>query len=204
MTSAPTIMIARFFSRCSLWNPALPRRTGRAARSSIGTHLHGKFYFDPKGGRSGKVDYSLALMLEDDFSFHQRQQRAWRLDAVNLEKGILTVTGLSLARQTPDAKPTLFKVNPATRVWLGRGFGTPYESHARPVAPAEPDRGHPQGTGRCTDLWLDEESRQLARAQQNEVHRAYEKAHGLPGWIDAVDNEQSLLHVTLFAGLIRR
>ena len=32
------------------------------------------------------------------------------------------------------------------------------------------------------------------------VHRAYEKAHGLPGWIDAVDNERSLITITLFGG----
>ena len=33
------------------------------------------------------------------------------------------------------------------------------------------------------------------------MHRAYEKAHGLPGWIDAVDNEKRLVTVTLFAGI---
>ncbi len=57
-----------------------------------------------------------------------------------------------------------------------------------------------KGPGRCTDIWLDEESRALAAAQQIEVHRAYEKAHGLPGWIEAVDNEASRVSVILFGG----
>jgi hypothetical protein len=165
----------------------------------IGTHLHGQFYFDAKGkparGGSGR-----AFLLEDDFSFHQRQQRAWRVDSVNSDKGSLTVTGLSLAENKVDSKPTVFKVNPATRVWKDRGFGTLTDLAAGQNVLINITVATLKGPGRATDIWLDDESRTLAAARQNEVHRAHQKSHGLPGWIESVDNEKSLLTVTLFGG----
>ncbi|MDB6136066.1 MAG: hypothetical protein JWM59_4309 [Verrucomicrobiales bacterium] len=165
----------------------------------IGTHLHGQFYFDAKGmpvkGGSG-----LALLLEDDFSFHQRRQRAWRLDTVNLDKGQISVTGLPPADNQAGEKPTVFKVNPATRVWKDRGFGALSD-----LAPGQNilfniTAATLKGPGLVTDIWLDDESRRLAAARQNECHRAYQKSHGLPGWIDAVDNGEAVITVTLFGG----
>ena len=166
----------------------------------IGTRLHGQFYFEAKTGKPVKGGFGMAFLLEDDFSFQQRQQRAWRLDAVNLDKGNITVTGLSLPENKPDAKPTVFKVNAATRVWKHRGFGALTNLAVGQTIVLNITVATLKGPGRCTDLWLDDESRQLASAHQTEVHRAYEKAHGLPGWIDAVDNEKSLVTLTLFGG----
>ena len=66
---------------------------------------------------------------------------------------------------------------------------TPYAAEADAMLQGMEDSGTNitvatlKGPGRCTDIWLDGESRQVAAAGQNEVHRAYEKAHGLPGWI---------------------
>lgn len=165
----------------------------------IGTHLHGQFYFDAKG-MPVKGGSAQGFLLEDDFSFQQRQQRAWRIDAVNLDKGSITVTGLSLADHKPDEKPTVFKVNSATRIWKGTGFVTTTNLAAGQTVLLNITVATLKGPGRCTDLWLDDESRALAAAHQTEVHRAYEKAHGLAGWIDAVDNEKSHVTVTLFGG----
>ncbi len=166
----------------------------------IGTHLHGQFYFDAKMGRPVKGGFARAFLLEDDFSFQQRQHRAWRLDAVNLDKGSITVTGLSLADHKPDAKPVVFKVNPATRIWKGPGFGALTNLAVGQSLLLNITVATLKGPGRCTDIWLDDESRSLAAAHQTEVHRAYEKTHGLPGWIDAVDNDKSHITVTLFGG----
>ena len=166
----------------------------------IGTHLHGQFYFDAKKGIPVKGGFAQGFLLEDDFSFQQRQKRVWRLDALQLDKGIITVTGLSLADNKPDAKPTVFKVNPAPRVWNGRGFGALTNLAVGQSLLLNITVATLKGPGRCTDIWIDDESRQLAATQQNEVHRAYAKAHGLPGWIDAVDNEKSHVTITLFGG----
>ena len=55
----------------------------------IGTHLHGFFYWEPKGGADGKGAFTKAVRLEDDFSFLARQQRTWKVEAVDLEKETL-------------------------------------------------------------------------------------------------------------------
>ena len=166
----------------------------------IGTHLHGQFYFDPKAGKDGKGAFTRAFLLEDDFSFHQRQKRTWRLDAVQLDKGAITCTGLSLADNKPDGKPTVFRVNAATRIWKDRGFGALTDLAVGQSLLLNITVATLKGPGRSTDIWLDDECRNFAIAHQTEVHRAYQKAHGLPGWIDAVDNEKNHVTVTLFGG----
>lgn len=165
----------------------------------IGTHLHGEFYYDRKAGKNGKGAYSLGFLLEDDFSFLKRRERAWRLDDVNIGKGTLTVTGVSTRDKKADAKATVFKVNGATRVWMGSGFGALTNLTPGQLLFINITVATLKGPGRCTDIWIDDESRQLASAHQMEAHRAYERTHGLPGWIDAVDNEKNLLTVTLFS-----
>ena len=166
----------------------------------IGTHLHGQFYFDPKAGKDGKGAYTRVFLLGDDFSFQQRQQRNWRIDALQLDKGTITVMGVSSPDSKTDAKPTIFKVNPATRIWKEHCIGALTDLAVGQSVLLNITVATLKGPGRCTDIWLDEESRQLAAQQQNELHRAYEKAHGLPGWIDSVDNEKRLVTVTLFGG----
>lgn len=165
----------------------------------IGTHLHGQFYFDAKG-KPVKGGSGTAFLLEDDFSFHQRRQRVWRLDTVNLDKQTVTVTGLSRTDNQPDAKPTVFQINPATQVWKGDGFGALTDLAAGQSLLLNVTVATLKGPGHATDIWLDDPSRAAASAHQLEVHRAYQKWHGLPGWIDTVDNAQSLVTVTLFGG----
>ncbi len=165
----------------------------------IGTHLHGQFFFDEKG-KPARGGSGLALLLEDDFSAHHRQQRAWRVDSVDPDKGNLTVTGVSLTGGKTEGKPTVFKINPATRVWKSSGFGTLTDIAAGQNVLINITVATLKGPGRITDIWLDDESRALAAARQNEVHRAHQKSHGLPGWIDRVDNGTNTIEVTLFGG----
>ncbi len=183
----------------------------------IGTHLHGWFYQPPtepkeskdaKGRKaakpqvprherlSGEAGFSLAFRLEDDFSFLAHQQRAWRVEAVDLEKNALTVTGITAGKA--DAKVTLFQLVPGTRVWKARGFGVLTDLVAGQSVFINLTYATLKGPGRCTDIWLDAESRTLATTQQAEIHRQSLRERGFGGWIDAVDNQQSTLVVTLF------
>ena len=166
----------------------------------IGTHLHGQFYFDEKAGKDGKGACTKALRLEDDFSYFTRQQRAWRVDAVDLEKGTLMVTGVSTDGKQVAAKPTAFVVSAATRIWKGRVIGALSD-----LAPGQSVLINLtvctlKGPGRCTDIWVDAESRDVASKLQVEVHRQFQREHGLPGWIETVDNKQSIITMALFAG----
>jgi hypothetical protein len=55
-----------------------------------------------------------------------------------------------------------------------------------------------KGPGRCTDLWLDDEARATARERQLEVHKLWQREHGLGCWVDAVDNPAGTVTVTFF------
>ncbi|NBV20421.1 MAG: hypothetical protein EBS05_00245 [Proteobacteria bacterium] len=183
----------------------------------IGTHLHGWFYQEPaapkeskevKGKKGAKntvpryerlgleASYNLALRLEDDFTYCVGLKREWRVDAVDLEKGVLTATGLTAGKA--DAKATAFQVVPATRVWKGHGFGGLTNLAEGQTVLLNLTYATLKGPGRCTDIWLDAESRTVATAQQAEVHRQSLRERGFAGWIDAVDNQQSIVTITLF------
>jgi hypothetical protein len=185
----------------------------------IGTHLHGWFYQTPaepkepkdaKGKRAAaktqvpryerlsiEAAFNLASRLEDDFSHLARLQRAWRVDAVDLEKNILTATGITAGKA--DVKVTLFQLVPGTRVWKGRGFGSIADLAVGQSVFINLTYATLKGPGRCKDIWLDAESRALATAQQQEVHKQNLRERGFAGWIDAVDNQQAIVTVTLFS-----
>ncbi len=166
----------------------------------LGTHLHGQFYFDEKAGKDGKGAFTKVLRLEDDFSFSARQKRLWRIEAFDLENGKLTAIGAGPEEHAADAKPAIFEVNAATRVWKGRAIGTLNDLAAGQAVLLDLTICTLAGPGRCTDIWLDAESREVATAQQLEVHRQFQREHGLAGWVDEVDNQTNIMTVTLFAG----
>ena len=166
----------------------------------IGTHLHGQFYFEEKAGKDGKGAFTKAIRIEDDFSYFARQQRLWRVDAVDLAKGTMTVTGVCADGSQPDGKPTALVVNAATRVWKGRAIGSLADLAPGQSVLADLTLCTLKGPGRCTDIWLDAESREVAAAHQLEVHRQFQHEHGLPGWVADVDNQRGIVTMALFAG----
>ena len=163
----------------------------------IGTHLHGQFYVEDK---AGKQVFSKVLRLEDDFSYFAGKQRLWRVDAVALDKGNLTLTGIGPSEGQADAKPTTFRIGPATRIWKERGIGALADVAAGQQVLINLTFCTLKGPGRVTDVWLDPESRAAATAQQMEIHRHFSREHGLAARVDEVDNQQRIVTVTLFAG----
>ena len=163
----------------------------------IGTHLHGLFFVNDAPAKNQKPVFNRVLQLEDDFSRFTRLKKFWRVDAVEIDKQRLTVTGVG-ENDAADAKPTVFQIVPATRVWKGSGAGT-----LKDLAPGMKILANLtvctlKGPGRCTDLWLDDESRAQARQRQYEVHKLWQREHGLGCWIDTVDNQAGTVTVTLF------
>jgi hypothetical protein len=163
----------------------------------IGTHLHGLFYVQDAPGKNQKPVFNRVLQLEDDFSRFTRLKRSWRVDSVEIDKSKLTVTGVA-EDGAADAKPTVLQIGAATRVWKGRGFGT-----LKDLAPGLKILANLtvctlKGPGRCVDLWLDDESRAVARERQFEVHKLFQREHGLGCWIESVDNQAGTVTVTLF------
>jgi hypothetical protein len=164
----------------------------------LGTHLHGLFFVSELPAKNRKPVFDRVLRFEDDFSRFTRLKRSWRVDAVEVEKGKLTVTGVT--EEVADPKPVVFQIGPATRVWKGAGFGT-----LKDLAPGQRILANLtvctlKGPGRAVDLWLDEESRALATKRQFEVHKLWQREHGLGCWIESVDNAAGSVTVALFDG----
>jgi hypothetical protein len=177
----------------------------------LGTHLHGYFYLeepqpkDPKAKPpaspvrvSLEAAFSRCLLLEDDASHCLRQKRHWQVEAVDREAGTLTLLGQTDGQS--DAKPTQFLIGGSTRVWKGN----------QRVSLADLEPGQTlwtnltvctlKGPGRCRDIWLDAASLKLATQTQLEVHRQFQREHGLAGMIEGVDNANGVVTVHLFAG----
>ncbi len=158
----------------------------------IGTHLHGLFYAQDAPAKNQKPVFNRVLQLEDDFSYFTRLKKSWRVDMVEADKGRLVVTGEG------DAKATTFVIGPATRVWKDRGIGTLKDVAAAQQVLANLTVCTLKGPGRVTDLWIDDESRTVARERQLEVHKLFQREHGLGCWIEAVDNKEGTVTVTIF------
>jgi hypothetical protein len=91
-------------------------------------------------------------------------------------------------------------VNAATRVWKGRAIGSLTDLAAGQSLLLDLTVCTLKGPGRCTEIWLDAVSREVAAAHQFEVHRQFQREHGLPGWVEEVDNQQGIITMALFAG----
>jgi hypothetical protein len=120
------------------------------------------------------------------------------VEAVDREAGTLTLLGQTDGQS--DAKPTQFLIGGSTRVWKGN----------QRVSLADLEPGQTlwtnltvctlKGPGRCRDIWLDAASLKLATQTQLEVHRQFQREHGLAGMIEGVDNANGVVTVHLFAG----
>ncbi len=180
----------------------------------IGTHLNGRFLLPPdsdtsvppppKGRERHTQKETHALLLEDDFTFHQRQGNAWKIQAVDVAKGRLT------AALTPKAgapaKDTVFTLDRSTRVWKGRAAGELEDLTAGQMVQCNftwaPDWQN--GQMHVTDVWLDEESRAVATERQRQIHIRHQLHRWLPGWVDHVEHQpdgKGIVTVTLFGGM---
>lgn len=180
----------------------------------IGTHFHGWFYHeepvvkDPKAlapppdphAQELGVDsvYNRCLRLEDDFSYCLQKNRTWKVDAIALDAGTITVTGMESGKA--DAKPTIFLVGPDTRVWKGRGIGALSDLKVGQSLLMNLTVCTLKGPGRIRAIWLDKESQEVATAHQTEVHRQFIREHGLATWVEEVDNKEGIVTATVFAG----
>ncbi len=176
----------------------------------LGTHLHGAYYLKDADDKSpspnsaykritNEAAFKRCLRLEDDFSFFARQKQSWKIETVNLAGKKLSATLQSDGKDI--GQPKLFDLLASTRVRVGNGSGT-FESLAvEQTVQFNITWATLYGPGRVLEIWLDEPSRQLATAQQLDRHRDEVRDHGLPGWIDAVDDDAQIVTITFFDGV---
>jgi hypothetical protein len=173
----------------------------------LGTHLHTWCYLkDENDARppmavfhdrvSPEVKFRRCIRAEDDFSYRLRQEQAWRIDDVNMEKKKLKVTLVGEGQTA--GKPKEFDLLNRTRVFKGNGFGT-LESLAKgQLVQFNLSWVGLYGPGRVLEIYLDDASRKLATDHQLECHRLHIRERGLPAWVDAVDDEKQVVTITFF------
>lgn len=181
----------------------------------LGTVLHGYFTLPPAGDTAIKAPnppnskfsskYTHALSLEDDFSFYQRQGRAWKIIAVDIPKGELKVSQTGPVGTDGLRDEQVFLFDASTRIWQGQRFAEPKELAAGQEVQLNltwaPDWKN--GQFQIADLWIDKESRGAATERQRQIHIRFQRHHWLAGWIDKVEHQtggKGVVTVTLFGG----
>lgn len=173
----------------------------------LGTHLHGWFYqidLEDKTPlpdtwykrKTPEWEFRRCLRIEDEFSFHARQQQLWKIDSVDLTTKKLTATLQDKGK--PSGQPKLFDLLSSTRVFQKNGI-----ADLKALQPGQSVLFNLTwvtlyGPGRITDIWLDEKARALVSSNQLERHRTYIRERGLPGWITEVDDEKQIVTVVFF------
>jgi hypothetical protein len=150
----------------------------------LGTNLLFFLYQDENGAFT-KVATAL-----DDFTILASHSFTYRLDEARLSEGKLLVTKRSLPKNQLDLGKSELTVTAETRVWKGDrqiqlGELAPGDSLLANLT----DRTE-TSRGRCTDLWVGEDTHQRAIAAQRERHAAFHKLRGLPAWIDRVEGRK--------------
>lgn len=179
----------------------------------VGTHLHGKFYLGPEGDfpvvppeteyaaskmarpnlRSVESRYSRVFQLEDDFSFYQRQDVGWKIKAIADDVTIITAETVALSDGSSMTSndefqgmmgEKVFRIDPGTRIWKGRGIGGLGDLAVGQVVALNLGwvslLGAERQEGICRDIWIDEESREVAAGQQRQIHIAHHRRRGVP------------------------
>ncbi|MFM8470178.1 MAG: hypothetical protein ACKODH_09445 [Limisphaerales bacterium] len=193
----------------SIWQHGAP-----AALQDIplGTHLRGLFYLAAPDDKTPLPDtayrrktpeweFRRCFRIEDEFTFHSRQQQLWRIDTVNLGTNKLTATLLANGQPVGDGKPKSFDLLASTRVFQGDRL-----ADLKALQPGQTVLFNLTwvtlyGPGRITDLWVDEAARARATAHQLERHRQHIRERGLAGFVSAVDDDAQIVTITFFGGV---
>lgn len=183
----------------------------------LGTHVQGIFLPPPVGEEAtipplpkDQEKYTLkqnhAVIFEDDFSFYNRHGQAWKVVAINIEKGKLDVEPVGQLTENGVNTPYTFDINATARIWSGRTLVdldqiTPGQvvQLNRTWTPGWRDKEFAIG-----EIWLDEAARKYASEMQLRRHIAYQKQRWVPGWIDAVEHNDfggGVVTLSLFGGM---
>ena len=179
----------------------------------IGTHLHGWFYLGPDGlqeakppgyprkpKQSDKSSFNRVFSFEDDFSFYQGQGAAWKIRSIDKEQQTLSAERVNRVRSETQQGMVrgltglqTFPFDSATRVWKGRQIATLDDDYLKPGQEVQLNLTWATlfGPGRCIDIWLDEESREVAAEVQRQRHIKFHHRRGVAARVDHVEHEEA-------------
>lgn len=157
------------------------------------------------------------LRMSDACSVQALSHRVYRVDSVEPSKRSFQATPASEDRSDTvpygakhtiggsiesvvDSSPVTFSYNDQTNWYIGSRLGGPEDLEEGQMIRANFIRKFHEGpplTTRCTEVWLDTESQDLATAKQLRSFKCYQRDRGFPLRVDAVDDAKKLVTVTL-------
>jgi len=182
----------------------------------IGTHVYGRFLLPLEGeeetiplrSKKNTAKYNHAILLEDAVGFYSRQGRSWKVVGIEQGTGPARLLKLSVEPVGPEIagginKPVRFNIDGATRIWKNRALvgrdrvATGQDVHVNLT-------WGPFRSLATTDIWLDDASLEACTELQRQRHLKLIRSRLLPGWVDAVKNNDSgggEVTVTFFGGM---
>lgn len=162
--------------------------------------------------RSIVSQYSRALRFEDDFSFYENKGEAWKIKTLGPERSTLTAERVTIANGSParasesddGIKPKMtVRLDRGARIWRGKQIATLEDLAEGQIVQINFGwltlLGSTKEDGLCREIWIDTESRKIAREQQRQVHIASMKRRGVPATIlktETMPGEGARGHIT--------
>jgi len=161
------------------------------------------------------------LLLEDEFSYCQRENRVWKLKEVELKNETGTMIASLESKDDGNGSEEKMTFDAGTRIWRGRELLSPKDLIGEGVWPVEGKaslasplvmlgliyKPTPDGVFNrfhVSDLWLDDIAMQRATHHQTEIHKTFIRSRWMPAWIDAVEYGKfghATVIATLFGGM---
>jgi hypothetical protein len=141
--------------------------------------------------------FSDVWTLMDTFSMDTAAGTCWRIKALELTKGVMTLTPV---KDGKEGKPKEVLIDARTTLWKGTGFAQKADLGVGQdvLVNFGPGTAHLPVLDLVTDVWLDEECRTVATARQASRAQLELRRRGLAAKIDVVDNKKSELSLTFF------
>ena len=179
------------------------------------THLHGRFLLPMEGEeqtiphRNHAITHNHAILLEDNVSFYSRQGRSWKVVGIEQRDGPAPRLQLFVEPVGPEIdgginKPTWFDIDDATRIWQDCRLVKRDQIKPGQNVQVNLTRGAEDDALATTDIWVDEASLAACKEIQRQRHLRLIRSRTLPGWIDAVKNNDTgggEMTITFFGGM---
>ncbi|MEI6712614.1 MAG: hypothetical protein WCO60_02615 [Verrucomicrobiota bacterium] len=147
---------------------------------------------DPDG------EFTRLATMQDQFTMDAGHGFSYRIEEVKVSEGKLVLRKQSPKKNQPDLGQSELEVSAQTRYWKGEQQVELNDVAVGDVVLFNKTGAFGDGRGRCTDLWIGEETHQKVSEIQRAKHAEFVKFRGRPGWVDKADGNE--VTVSLFSG----
>ncbi len=129
-----------------------------------------------------------------------------KIVSLDNEKGKLQVTSVGESPVNGLKGEQTFDIDPSVRVWRGREIARMADLAPEQIVQLNFTWAADWKNGQMSvaDVWIDQESRDVAAEMQRQIHIRHQRTRWLAGWVDHVEHQpggKGIVTVTLFGGM---